>query len=127
MAEINRDVRYMETHEWVREDGEEMVLGISDHAQEQLGDIVYVELPEVGSQFSKGDPLAVVESVKAASDIFAPCDGEVLAVNEELGDAPDLVNSAPYDGGWFCRIKTADGLDELLEPQEYEELVASED
>ena len=124
MSEINRDVRYLETHEWVRDEGAgEMVLGISDHAQEQLGDIVYVELPQPGQQLKKGEVMAVVESVKAASDVYAPCDGEVVAVNEDLEGSPQLVNADPYGDGWFCKIKTSEELNGLLEANEYSELI----
>jgi glycine cleavage system H protein len=100
--------RYTEDHEWVMVSGGEATVGISDHAQEQLGDIVFVELPEVGKTLSKGKEAAVVESVKAASEIYAPADGEVTAVNEALNDEPGKVNSDPEGDGWFFKMKLSD-------------------
>jgi len=100
--------RYTEDHEWVMVSGGEATVGISDHAQQQLGDIVFVELPEVGKKLAKGKEAAVVESVKAASEIYAPADGEVLAVNEALNDEPGKVNSDPEGGGWFFKMKLSD-------------------
>jgi glycine cleavage system H protein len=100
--------RYTEDHEWVMVSGDEAVVGISDHAQEQLGDIVFVELPAIGKALEKGKEAAVVESVKAASEIYAPADGEVLAVNEALTDEPAKVNSDPEGGGWFFKMKLSD-------------------
>lgn len=100
--------RYTEDHEWVQVDGDTAVVGISDHAQEQLGDIVFVELPEVGKTLEKGKEAAVVESVKAASEIYAPADGEVLAVNEALNDDPAKVNSDAEGDGWFFKMKLSD-------------------
>jgi glycine cleavage system H protein len=100
--------RYTEDHEWVMVSGGEATVGISDHAQEQLGDIVFVELPEVGKTLSKGKEAAVVESVKAASEIYAPADGEVLAVNEALNEEPGKVNSDPEGDGWFFKMKLSD-------------------
>ena len=99
---------YTKEHEWIRADGGEAAVGISAYAQEQLGDIVFVELPEVGKQLKKGDIAAVVESVKAASEVYAPADGEVVAVNDALGDDPGLVNREAEDGGWFFKLKLAD-------------------
>jgi glycine cleavage system H protein len=100
--------RYTEDHEWVMVSGDEAVVGISDHAQEQLGDIVFVELPAIGKALEKGKEAAVVESVKAASEIYAPADGEVLAVNEALTDEPAKVNSDPEGDGWFFKMKLSD-------------------
>jgi glycine cleavage system H protein len=100
--------RYSRDHEWVRLDGDVAVIGITDYAQEQLGDVVYVELPEVGKTFAKGAEAAVVESVKAASEVFAPIAGEVVAVNDALADEPALVNQSPEDAGWFLKIKPGD-------------------
>ncbi len=99
------DKRYTEDHEWLKIDGEEAVVGISDHAQEQLGDIVFIELPDSGKTLEKGSEAAVVESVKAASEIYAPADGEVLAVNEALNDEPGKVNSDAEGEGWFFKMK----------------------
>ena len=100
--------RYTEDHEWLQIDGDEAVVGISEHAQEQLGDIVFVELPEVGKALEKGKEAAVVESVKAASEIYAPADGEVLAVNDALTEDPAKVNSDAEGGGWFFKMKLSD-------------------
>lgn len=129
MSNIPDDLHYTKTHEWVRlEDDGSVTLGITDHAQEQLGDLVYVELPDVGRTVTGGEELAVVESVKAASDIYGPLTGEVCAVNEALADAPDLVNTDPYGEGWLLRLMPADSsdLDELMEADDYSELAASE-
>lgn len=114
-------VRYTSEHEWIRLDGDVGVVGITDHAQEQLGDIVFVELPEVGKVLSQGDEAAVVESVKAAAEIYAPVDGEVVEVNEALNDNPGLVNSSSMDDGWFMRMKVNDPsqLDELMDEDAY--------
>ena len=100
--------RYTEDHEWVMVSGGEATVGISNHAQEQLGDIVFVELPAIGKALAKGKEAAVVESVKAASEIYAPADGEVLAVNEALNDEPGMVNSDPEGDGWFFKMKLSD-------------------
>jgi glycine cleavage system H protein len=100
--------RYTEDHEWVLVSGDEATVGISDHAQEQLGDIVFIELPAIGKALAKGKEAAVVESVKAASEIYAPADGEVLAVNEALNDEPGKVNSDPEGDGWFFKMKLSD-------------------
>ena len=121
------DTRYTEDHEWVRVDGEIATIGISNHAQEQLGDVVFVELPEVGRQVKQKDPMAVVESVKAASDVYAPLTGEVVDVNEALNDDPALVNSGAESDGWFCKLKLSDPgeLDALLDVAAYQKLVES--
>jgi glycine cleavage system H protein len=121
------DIRYTEDHEWVRVDGETATVGISDHAQEQLGDVVFVDLPEIGREVSKGDAMAVVESVKAASDVYAPVSGEVVEVNAALSDDPSLVNSGAEEGGWFCRLRLADGaeLDALMDGAAYRKFVES--
>ena len=118
-------VKYTSEHEWIRLDGDVGVVGITDHAQEQLGDIVFVELPEVGKVLSQGDEAAVVESVKAAAEIYAPVDGEVVAVNEALNENPGLVNSSSMDDGWFMRIKVNDPsqLDELMDEDGYSTFV----
>ncbi len=119
--------RYTEDHEWVLlEDGTASV-GISDHAQEQLGDVVYVELPEEGAEFAEGDQAATVESVKAASEIYAPVAGEVVEVNGALNDDPSLVNSDPFGNGWFFKIKVADAdaVAKLMDENAYKEYVES--
>lgn len=123
------DVKYHEEHEWVRLEGDEAVIGISDYAQEQLSDVVYVELPEVGDSFDKGDVFAVVESVKAASDVYMPVSGEIVEVNEDLEDSPELVNSDPYGDAWLVRITLADPseLDDLMNVEEYKAFVESLD
>jgi glycine cleavage system H protein len=130
MSEIPGDLKYAKSHEWVRVESDGTVtVGISDHAQGALGDLVYVELPEVGSTVQAGNGVAVVESVKAASDIYAPVSGEVIAVNDALSDAPETINSDPYEGGWIFKLKISDKseLDNLLTPDEYTELAENED
>ncbi|QKK03661.1 MAG: glycine cleavage system protein GcvH [Pseudomonadota bacterium] len=124
MSEIPSDLRYAESHEWVSQEEEGIVkVGISDHAQEQLGDLVFVELPEAGTIFGRGDACAVVESVKAASDIYCPVSGEVADVNEALVDAPEIVNNDPYGDGWLFSVRLSDGeeLDELMDADDYRE------
>lgn len=125
MSEIQSDLLYRESHEWVRvEDDSGIVVGISDHAQEALGDMVYVELPEPGMSYEQGEACAVVESVKAASDIYAPVSGEVVQANAELEGSPELVNSSPYGGGWLFRMIPSDPsqIDGLLGADDYAEL-----
>ncbi|WP_226581146.1 glycine cleavage system protein GcvH [Acuticoccus sediminis] len=114
--------RFTKDHEWIEEADGLLIVGISDHAQEQLGDITFVELPEVGKTVAKGDSFAVVESVKAASDVYAPVDGEVVEVNSALDEKPELVNEAPETGGWFAKLK-ADGVDlsDLMDQAGYDE------
>jgi glycine cleavage system H protein len=121
------DTRYTEDHEWVRVDGAIATIGISDHAQAQLGDVVFVELPAVGKQVRRREPLAVVESVKAASDVYAPIGGEVVEVNQALNDDPALVNSGAEGDGWFCRLKIAEPgeLAALLDAAAYQARIAS--
>lgn len=102
------DVRYADDHEWARDEGDKVRIGVDDYAQDQLGDIVFVELPQVGDSFSKGDEFGTVESVKAVAELFMPVGGEILAVNGELEEAPELVNKDPYQGGWMIEIKPAD-------------------
>jgi glycine cleavage system H protein len=110
ISELNlpEDVRYTDDHEWAKQNGDVVRMGISDYAQDQLGDIVFVELPEVGSTFDKGEEFGTVESVKAVSELYMPMGGEVTAINEELADAPETVNSDPYGGGWMIEIKASD-------------------
>ncbi len=125
---LDPNARYAENHEWARPEGEEIVCGISDHAQESLSDIVYVELPEVGDAFNKGDSFGVVESVKAASDVYMPMSGEITAVNEELDDAPEMVNEDPYGKGWIIRFRPSAPaeFDDLMDAAAYELFVAEE-
>ncbi len=113
---------YAESHEWIRVEGDEGVVGISDHAQSELSDIVYVELPESGDSFDKGEVYGTVESVKAAADVYLPVSGEILEINEILEDSPELVNSDPYTTGWFVRISIANPaeLDDLMDAAAYE-------
>lgn len=109
MSEIPSELRYRESHEWVRDEGDgTVVIGISDHAQASLGDMVFIELPEPGTSYNQGEACAVVESVKAASDIYAPVSGEVIAANAALEDTPELVNTDPYADGWLFKIKLSD-------------------
>ena len=109
---IPEDRHYTAQHEWLRRDGESAVIGITDHAQAELGDVVYLELPEVGSAIVQGESFGVIESVKAAGDLYAPVSGEVTAVNEALEAAPQLVNESPYDDGWLIRIRPGSFADE---------------
>lgn len=122
MSEIRSELKYLSSHEWARleEDGT-VTIGVSDHAQDALGDVVFVETPEVGTTLAAGDEAGVVESVKAASDIYAPVSGEVVAVNEALEDAPETVNESPYDEGWMFRVKPSDTseLDKMLDADAY--------
>jgi glycine cleavage system H protein len=126
MSEFRSDLKYLPSHEWARVESDGTVtIGISDYAQESLGDVVYVEVPEVGSEVSAGEEAGVVESVKAASDIFSPVTGEVIAVNEALEDAPETVNGSPYDDGWFFKVKPSDlsELDDALDADGYRESI----
>ncbi len=126
---LDANARYTEEHEWARPDDAEFVCGITDHAQDSLGDIVYVELPEVGDTFEQGETFGVVESVKAASDLYMPLGGEITAVNEVLEDTPELVNQDPYGEGWMIRISPSDPaeFDDLLDADAYETFVAEEE
>lgn len=123
MAQVPAELKYVASHEWIRDEGNGIVtVGVTDFAQEQLGDVVFVELPEVGSEINKDDAIAVVESVKAASDIYAPISGEVVEINEELVDEPEKVNAEPYDGAWFFKVKVSEEseLEELLSAEQYQ-------
>ena len=115
------DLKYSKEHEWVRVEGDVAVVGISDYAQAQLGDVVFVELPEIGRQMAKDSEAAVVESVKAASEVYAPVSGEVVEVNDTLSDEPEMVNSAPTGDGWFIKIRISDPseLDGLMDEAAY--------
>lgn len=130
MSKIPDELRYTKDHEWARlgDDGT-VTVGISDHAQDLLGDLVFVELPAIGSSVTAGKECAVVESVKAATDVYAPVSGEVVETNGELADAPDTVNSDPYGSGWMFRVKPTDSSEQagLLDAKAYEELVAAEE
>ncbi|MEM7283465.1 MAG: glycine cleavage system protein GcvH [Pseudomonadota bacterium] len=129
MSNVNEDLRYTKSHEWVRlMEDESVMVGISDHAQGALGELVFVELPEVDTEISSGDACAVVESVKAASDIYSPINGEIVEANEALADSPELVNQDPYGDGWIMRIRPNDPaeLEELLDAEAYTELLQDE-
>lgn len=122
MSNVPSDLKYVTSHEWIRvEDDGSVTIGITDHAQELLGDVVYVELPEIDSEVAVDDEIAVVESVKAASDIYAPLSGTIIEVNEALEDAPETVNSAPYDDGWMFKMRPSDDaeLDNLIDAEAY--------
>jgi glycine cleavage system H protein len=124
---VPTDLRYTRDHEWVRLDGDEAVVGITQYAADQLGDIVFVELPEAGKALEASRPFGVVESVKAVSDLFAPLSGEVVATNDALTAGPELVNSDPYGDGWMVRMHLADAgdLEDLLDADAYDALVAA--
>jgi glycine cleavage system H protein len=124
MSNVPSELKYVASHEWIREEGDGVVtIGITDHAQDLLGDVVFVELPDLDAEIAAGDDIGVVESVKAASDVYAPLSGKVIAVNEELEDAPELVNSDPYGDGWFFKIQLSDPaeLESLLDADSYAE------
>lgn len=130
MSEIPGDLKFQKSHEWVRvEDSEQVRVGISDHAQELLGDLVYVELPTVGDRIEAGNGCAVIESVKAASDIYAPVSGEVVQVNDVLADKPETINEDAYGDGWLFVVKVdnPDELDALLDPDDYAELIEDDE
>ncbi len=129
MSNVPAELKYSKEHEWLRKEADgTYTVGITEHAQELLGDMVFVDLPEVGATVAAGDDCAVAESVKAASDIYAPISGEIVAVNETLGDAPEQVNSEPYGEGWIFKIKASDEaeVDALLNATEYEALLEDE-
>jgi glycine cleavage system H protein len=126
MSYVPSELRFSNTHEWVRSDGDGIyTVGITDHAQALLGDMVFIDVPDVDSDTEVGEDCAVAESVKAASDIYAPLTGVVVAVNEELSDSPELVNSDPYGDGWLFQIKVEDEgeFDDLLDPEGYQSLI----
>lgn len=130
MSEVPENLKYSTDHDWVRlEDDGSVVIGITDHAQEALGELVYVELPEDGQSFNRGDPCAVVESVKAASDVNAPVAGELVGSNSALDENPDLVNQDPYDEGWLIRLQPSNPaeFDDLLDADAYNRVLAESD
>ena len=125
MSEIPGDLKFLSSHEWARVESDGTItIGISDHAQDLLGDIVFVELPEVGQSVDAENDTAIVESVKAASDIYSPLSGEVIEVNSLLEDQPEIINSSPYENGWFFKLTPSDldELDNLLSPEDYSEV-----
>lgn len=130
MSDIPADLKYSKSHEWARvEDDGTITIGITDHAQAALGDLVFVETPQVGTSFGAGDAAAVVESVKAASDVYSPLAGEVVAVNDALDDTPETVNADPYNDGWLFRLQPSEpgAVDEMLDADAYGRVVAEED
>ncbi len=128
MADIPNNLKFLDSHEWARlEDDGTVTVGISDHAQELLGDIVFVELPDIGKNIAKKGDIAVVESVKAASDVYSPVSGEITEINEVLNDNPEIINTSPYDEGWFFKIKPQDieELANLLDSEAYKKVSES--
>jgi glycine cleavage system H protein len=125
MSNVPSDLKYAKSHEWVRVSGDTAVVGITDHAQQELTDVVFVELPEVGRKVKAGETCAVVESVKTASDIYSPVGGEIIEVNKPVADNPALVNTEPYAGGWFYKIKLSNAaeLNALLTPEDYKKQI----
>ncbi|TVS11841.1 MAG: glycine cleavage system protein GcvH [Wenzhouxiangella sp.] len=124
MSDIPTELRFSESHEWVSQEEDGVVkVGITDHAQQQLGDVVFVELPEEGALFGQGDACAVIESVKAASDIYVPVSGEIVAVNDAVVDSPEIINNDPYGDGWLfsIRLKDPDALNDLMDAESYED------
>lgn len=123
--EIRNDLKYTDTHEWLKVKGNTALVGITDHAQSELTDIVFAELPEIGKELKKGDELCVVESVKSVSEIYAPISGKVVGVNGKLEDTPEIINESPYDDGWLVEleIKDKDELDDLLDSDSYKEKI----
>ncbi|RKL64438.1 glycine cleavage system protein GcvH [Thermoanaerobacteraceae bacterium SP2] len=128
MSKIPKKLLYTEEHEWILVEGSRGTIGITDHAQEALGDVVYVDLPKVGDKVVKGETFGTVESVKAASDIYAPVSGTVVEVNEALKDNPELINKSPYEDAWMIVVELDDEseLDELLSPEDYENILEGE-
>ena len=126
MSNVPNDRRYTAEHEWAKKEGEVLVIGITDHAQSSLGDVVFLDLPEVGRKLTKGKAFGVVESVKAVSDLYAPVDGEVTAVNTDLVNGPEQVNKDPYGGAWMLKVKPADpgDFDTLLDDAGYKDLLS---
>ena len=122
------DYRYTEDHEWLRIEGDECVIGITDYAQGELGEVVYVDMPEVGESFDAGDAVGAIDSSKTSADVYTPLAGEVTAINEELEDAPEKVNEDAHGAGWLFKLRFAskEGLDELMSAEEYEKLAASQ-
>ena len=127
MNETPSDLKFLDSHEWVKVDDNTVIVGISDHAQNELGEVVFVELPAIGDEFVSGDEAAVVESVKAASEVYTPLSGEVIEVNEALDENPELVNTSPYEDGWFFKLKVSDenlgSIDSLMTAEEYSSML----
>ena len=129
MNETPSDLKFLDSHEWVKVDDNTVIVGISDHAQNELGEVVFVELPAIGDEFVSGDEAAVVESVKAASEVYTPLSGEVIEVNEALEENPELVNTSPYEDGWFFKLRVSDenlgSIDSLMTAEEYSSMLDS--
>ena len=127
MNETPSDLKFLDSHEWVKVDDNTVIVGISDHAQNELGEVVFVELPAIGDEFVSGDEAAVVESVKAASEVYTPISGEVIEVNDALEENPELVNTSPYEEGWFFKLKVSDenlvSIDSLMTAEEYSSML----
>ncbi|GAV86682.1 GCV_H domain-containing protein [Cephalotus follicularis] len=128
-SSVVKDLKYADSHEWVKIDGNSATIGITDHAQDHLGDVVYVELPEVGASVTQGGGFGAVESVKATSDIYSPVSGKVVEVNEELSNSPGLVNSSPYDNGWIIKVEVSDAgeIKNLMDADQYSNFCDEED
>ena len=124
-----KNLKYHREHDWARVEGDVAVIGLTSFAQESLGDIVYIELPEIGTDIVAGQPYAEVESVKAVSDVYAPLSGSVVDINEEVVDAPELINESPFENGWLVKVQLSDPaeLDDLMTAEEYEQLLAEEE
>ena len=127
MNETPSDLKFLDSHEWIKEHDNTVVVGISDHAQNELGEVVFVELPAIGDEFVSGDEAAIVESVKAASEVYTPLSGEVIEVNEALEENPELVNTSPYEDGWFFKLRVGDenlgSIDSLMTAEEYSSML----
>lgn len=127
MNETPSDLKFLDSHEWVKVDDNTVIVGISDHAQNELGEVVFVELPAIGDEFVSGDEAAVVESVKAASEVYTPLSGEVIEVNEALEENPEFVNTSPYEDGWFFKLRVGDenlgSIDSLMTAEEYSSML----
>ena len=127
MNEAPSDLKFLDSHEWVKVDDNTVIVGISDHAQNELGEVVFVELPAIGEEFVSGDEAAVVESVKAASEVYTPLSGEVVEVNEALEENPELVNTSPYEDGWFFKLRVGDenlgSINSLMTAEEYSSML----
>ena len=127
MNETPSDLKFLDSHEWIKVDDNTVIVGISDHAQNELGEVVFVELPAIGDEFISGDEAAVVESVKAASEVYTPISGEVIEVNDALEENPELVNTSPYEDGWFFKLKVSDenlgSIDSLMTAEEYSSML----
>ena len=127
MNETPSDLKFLDSHEWIKVDDNTVIVGISDHAQNELGEVVFVELPAIGDEFVLGDEAAVVESVKAASEVYTPISGEVIEVNDTLEESPELVNTSPYEEGWFFKLKVSDenlgSIESLMTAEEYSSML----